>query len=86
MPEWSVIHQELKRKGMTRQLLWEEYCRASRQLGQNGFAKKGMVSPLGNVGPHLRASGRRLKHVIIGLKDGDPSESHDWPVSCQLLL
>lgn len=25
VPEWSVIHQELKRKGMTKQLLWEEY-------------------------------------------------------------
>lgn len=24
-PDWSVIHQELKRKGMTKQLLWEEY-------------------------------------------------------------
>jgi transposase len=24
-PEWSQIHQELKRKGMTKQLLWEEY-------------------------------------------------------------
>jgi len=25
VPEWSVMHQELKRKGMTKQLLWEEY-------------------------------------------------------------
>jgi transposase len=25
VPDWSVIHQELKRKGVTRQLLWEEY-------------------------------------------------------------
>ena len=25
LPDWSVIHQELKRKGMTLQLLWEEY-------------------------------------------------------------
>jgi len=25
MPDWSAIHQELKRKGMTKQLLWEEY-------------------------------------------------------------
>jgi len=25
VPEWSVLHQELKRKGMTQQLLWEEY-------------------------------------------------------------
>ena len=25
VPDWSVIHQELKRKGGTRQLLWEEY-------------------------------------------------------------
>jgi transposase len=24
-PDWSYIHSELKRKGMTRQLLWEEY-------------------------------------------------------------
>ena len=28
VPDWSVIHQELKRKGMTRQLLWEEYAAA----------------------------------------------------------
>lgn len=25
VPEWPRIHQELKRKGMTKQLLWEEY-------------------------------------------------------------
>jgi len=25
VPDWSAIHQELKRKGMTKQLLWEEY-------------------------------------------------------------
>ena len=25
VPDWSVIHQELKRKGVTKQLLWEEY-------------------------------------------------------------
>ena len=25
VPDWSSIHQELKRKGMTKQLLWEEY-------------------------------------------------------------
>ena len=28
MPDWRVVHQELKRKGMTLQLLWEEYCQA----------------------------------------------------------
>jgi transposase len=25
VPDWSAIHQELKRKGVTKQLLWEEY-------------------------------------------------------------
>lgn len=25
VPDWSVVHQELKRKGVTKQLLWEEY-------------------------------------------------------------
>lgn len=25
MPDWSLVHTELKRKGMTKQLLWEEY-------------------------------------------------------------
>lgn len=24
-PDWAALHQELKRKGMTKQLLWEEY-------------------------------------------------------------
>jgi len=27
-PDWSEVHQELKRKGMTKQLLWEEYTAA----------------------------------------------------------
>jgi len=27
-PDWDYIHSELKQKGMTRQLLWEEYARA----------------------------------------------------------
>ena len=25
VPDWSVIHQEIKRKGVTKLLLWEEY-------------------------------------------------------------
>ena len=25
MPDWQLVHTELKRKGMTKQLLWEEY-------------------------------------------------------------
>ena len=25
VPDWPVVHQELKRKGMTKLLLWEEY-------------------------------------------------------------
>jgi len=25
VPDWAALHQELKRKGMTKQLLWEEY-------------------------------------------------------------
>jgi transposase len=25
-PDWPELHQQLKRKGVTRQLLWEEYC------------------------------------------------------------
>lgn len=28
LPEWSMVHQELRRKGMTLQLLWEEYVDA----------------------------------------------------------
>jgi transposase len=28
LPDFAAIHQELKRKGVTRQLLWEEYCAA----------------------------------------------------------
>ncbi|WP_275100537.1 IS21 family transposase, partial [Sedimenticola hydrogenitrophicus] len=27
VPDWASLHQELKRKGMTKQLLWEEYTR-----------------------------------------------------------
>ena len=25
-PDWAEVHQALKRKGVTKQLLWEEYC------------------------------------------------------------
>ncbi len=25
-PDWSLVHQELKRKGVTKHILWEEYC------------------------------------------------------------
>ncbi len=25
-PDWCTVHQELKRKGVTKLLLWEEYC------------------------------------------------------------
>jgi len=26
IPDWTEVHQELKRKAMTKRLLWEEYC------------------------------------------------------------
>lgn len=26
LPDWSIVHRELSRKGMTKQLLWEEYA------------------------------------------------------------
>ena len=26
LPDWASLHQELKHKGMTKQLLWEEYA------------------------------------------------------------
>lgn len=26
LPVWGEVHQELKRKGVTKHLLWEEYC------------------------------------------------------------
>ena len=53
LPEWAYIHQELKRKGVTRQLLWEEY----RAVHPNGYGytqfcqryarwKKGLDVPL----------------------------------------
>lgn len=29
MPDWSAIHEELRKKGVTLQLLWEEYKEAS---------------------------------------------------------
>lgn len=29
LPDWAELHQQLKRKGVTRQLLWEEYCQAN---------------------------------------------------------
>lgn len=38
-----------------------------------------------DVTPRQRASGRRLKHVMAGMQDGKPSESHDWRVSGHLL-
>ena len=28
VPDWTQVHQELKRKAMTKQLLWEEYCQS----------------------------------------------------------
>jgi len=34
MPDWSQLHQELRRKGVTLQLLWEEY----RQADPTGYA------------------------------------------------
>jgi len=30
-PDWNYIHNELKKKGITRLLLWQEYARAKRQ-------------------------------------------------------
>jgi transposase len=35
LPDWNYIHQELKRKGVTRQLLWEEY----RQQHPDGYSR-----------------------------------------------
>ena len=35
LPDWSQIHQELKRKGVTLELLWQEY----RQIHPDGFQR-----------------------------------------------
>jgi len=43
MPDWSAIHQQLKRKGMTKQLLWEEYtqCYPNRCYSYSQFCRQG---------------------------------------------
>ncbi len=42
VPEWSVLHQELKRKGVTKQLLWEEYtqCYPNRCYSYSQFCDR----------------------------------------------
>lgn len=42
IPDWPAIHQELKRKGMTQQLLWEEYtrCYPNRCLSYSQFCDR----------------------------------------------
>ncbi len=36
-PDYALIHQELKRPGVTLQLLWEEYQRAHAQAGESAY-------------------------------------------------
>ena len=43
MPDWPVIHQELKRPHMTKQLLWEEY---TQQYPNRCYSVSGLVSTL----------------------------------------
>jgi transposase len=40
-PDWALIHQELKRKGVTLQLLWEEHCAQAQGLayGRSRFCE-----------------------------------------------
>ncbi len=42
VPVWVEVHQELKRKGMTKQLLWEEYCQHNpgRYYGYSQFCER----------------------------------------------
>ncbi len=42
VPEWPVLHQELKRKGVTKQLLWEEYtqCYPNRCYSYSQFCDR----------------------------------------------
>ena len=53
VPEWADIHKELRRKGVTKQLLWEEY----RQSYPDGYGYSPHSSPfqsdfLGIIGVH----------------------------------
>lgn len=42
VPQWPVVHQELKRKGVTKQLLWEEYtqCYPNRCYSYSQFCER----------------------------------------------
>ena len=49
VPDWGRIHQELRRKGMTLSLLWEEYCAEVGDVGGCQFPRKS------GVGKQVRA-------------------------------
>ena len=54
LPEWALVHRELKRKGVTLQLLWQEYrSRDSAGYGYSQFAVH-YKAWLGTVDPVMR--------------------------------
>ena len=51
LPDWLYIHQELRRKSVTLQLLWEEY----RQIHPKGYSYSRFLRALPSVGWHARS-------------------------------
>ncbi len=74
LPEWSEIHQELKGKGVTRSLLWQEY--RERQPGGYGLSRfcelyrgwKALVHECGSGRPAPAAATRFLDNGSPGGK------------------
>lgn len=59
-PDWSKVHQELRKKGVTRQLLWKEYREG--ELGL--FLRAGAQSHLSGAGRALWDGGLADKSKI----------------------
>ena len=68
VPEWATVHQELKRKGVTLQLLWAEYkdaaaeparCYQYTQFCRHYHAWAGTLEPVLAPGAHRRRAALR---------------------------
>jgi hypothetical protein len=83
LPDWPAIHRELRRKGVTLQLVWEEYRAAHPDgYGRSWFCElyrawEGRLSPTMRQ-PHVAGEMRELVAEHAGLL-ADPDDPRPQP-------
>lgn len=74
-PNWAYIHRELRRKGVTLSLLWEEYrCDHPDGYGYSRFCELYILDRIVHNAYRLELEGQSLRKTITKMGDETPQD------------